>query len=68
MVKGLNLHGYKTGMRVGVNVRLLLNENMEGIPRYIYETTQQMALSHPEDEFILFLIAKLMLILVSLLM
>lgn len=54
MVKGLNLHGYKTGMRVGVNVRLLLNENMEGIPRYIYETTQQMALSHPEDEFILF--------------
>jgi glycosyltransferase involved in cell wall biosynthesis len=41
-------------MRIGVNVRLLLSENMEGIPRYIYETTMQMAQDHPEDKFILF--------------
>lgn len=41
-------------MRVGVNVRLLLGKNMEGISRFIFETTRQMALSHPEDEFILF--------------
>lgn len=41
-------------MRIGVNVRLLLHENMEGIPRYIYETTLQMANTHPDDEFILF--------------
>ncbi len=41
-------------MRIGVNVRVLLGENMEGIPRYIYETTLQMANEHPEDEFVLF--------------
>lgn len=41
-------------MRVGINVRLLLSQNMEGIPRFIYETTLQMATAHPEDEFILF--------------
>lgn len=41
-------------MIIGVNARLLLNQHMEGIPRYIYETTKQMALTHPEDKFILF--------------
>jgi len=41
-------------MRIGVNVRLLLSENMEGIPRFIYETTRQMAHDHPQDDFILF--------------
>jgi glycosyltransferase involved in cell wall biosynthesis len=41
-------------MRIGVNGRLLLSDKMEGMPRYIYETTKQMALSHPDDRFILF--------------
>ncbi len=41
-------------MRIGVNGRLLLSDKMEGMPRYIYETTLQMALSHPDDRFILF--------------
>ncbi|MBK7806497.1 MAG: glycosyltransferase family 4 protein [Saprospiraceae bacterium] len=41
-------------MRIGVNARLLLSENMEGIPRFTFETTRQMALDHPEDDFILF--------------
>lgn len=41
-------------MRIGVNARLLVNNRMEGIPRYIFETTCQMATDHPEDIFILF--------------
>jgi glycosyltransferase involved in cell wall biosynthesis len=41
-------------MRIGVNGRLLLSEKMEGMPRYIYETTLQMSNSHPEDEFYVF--------------
>ena len=41
-------------MRIGVNARLLLSENMEGIPRFTFETTRQMALDHPDDDFILF--------------
>jgi glycosyltransferase involved in cell wall biosynthesis len=41
-------------MRIGVNARLLLSENMEGIPRFTFETTRQMALDHPKDDFILF--------------
>ncbi|MBL0025955.1 MAG: glycosyltransferase family 4 protein [Saprospiraceae bacterium] len=41
-------------MRIGVNARLLLSKNLEGIPGYIYETTSKMATNHPDDEFILF--------------
>lgn len=41
-------------MRIGVNGRLLVSDKMEGIARYIYETTLHMALSHPEDTFIVF--------------
>lgn len=41
-------------MRIGINTRILVNKNHEGVHRYIYETTLQMAVSHPEDEFILF--------------
>lgn len=41
-------------MRIGVNGRLLISDKMEGIARFIYETTTQMALSHPEDDFIVF--------------
>lgn len=41
-------------MNIGVNARLLLSDKMEGIARYIYETTFRMAEAHPEDEFYLF--------------
>lgn len=41
-------------MNIGVNARVLTSENMEGVARYIYETTLSMALAHPEDRFILF--------------
>ncbi len=41
-------------MRIGVNTRMLLKDRMEGIARYIYHTTKEMVLSHPEDEFYFF--------------
>lgn len=41
-------------MRIGVNARLLFTSEMEGIARYIYETTVRMAQAHPNDEFYLF--------------
>lgn len=41
-------------MRIGVNARLLYSDRLEGIPRYIYETTVRMAQQHPEHRFILF--------------
>lgn len=41
-------------MRVGVNARLLLGDKMEGIARYIYETTMEMAKQHPKSQFFLF--------------
>lgn len=41
-------------MNIGVNARVLTTENMEGVARYIYETTRCMAMAHPDDRFILF--------------
>ncbi|MFZ1703752.1 MAG: glycosyltransferase family 1 protein [Saprospiraceae bacterium] len=41
-------------MIIGVNARLLYSEKLEGISRYIYETTKEMAINHPEDLFILY--------------
>ena len=41
-------------MKIAVNARELLKGRMEGIGRYIFETTQQMVLDHPEDEFYFF--------------
>lgn len=41
-------------MKIAVNTRELLKGRMEGIGRYIYETTRQMVLDHPEDEFYFF--------------
>ncbi|MFZ1750108.1 MAG: glycosyltransferase family 1 protein [Saprospiraceae bacterium] len=41
-------------MRIGVNARLIVGQPMEGIPRYIFETTIHMARAHSDDEFILF--------------
>lgn len=41
-------------MVIGVNARLLYSDTLEGIPRYIYETTLEMAKTHPEDLFLLY--------------
>ncbi len=41
-------------MRIGVNARLLLKDRIEGIGRYIYESTREMVKNHPDDDFILF--------------
>jgi len=41
-------------MKIAVNARELLKGRMEGIGRYIFETTRQMVLDHPEDEFYFF--------------
>ena len=41
-------------MKIAVNTRELLKGRMEGIGRYIFETTRQMVLDHPEDEFFFF--------------
>ena len=41
-------------MKIAVNARELLKGRMEGIGRYIYETTKRMVLDHPEDEFYFF--------------
>ncbi|GLR17774.1 glycosyltransferase family 4 protein [Portibacter lacus] len=39
-------------MRIAVNTRVLLKGRMEGVCRYIHETTKRMVRNHPEDEFI----------------
>lgn len=41
-------------MNIAVNARVLLTSRMEGVCRYIYETTRRMVLSHPEDQFYFF--------------
>ncbi|MDF1696535.1 MAG: glycosyltransferase family 1 protein [Saprospiraceae bacterium] len=41
-------------MKIAVNARELLKGRMEGIGRYIFETTRRMVLDHPEDEFYFF--------------
>lgn len=41
-------------MNIAVNARVLLKHRMEGVCRYIYETTRAMAEAHPEDTFYLF--------------
>jgi len=41
-------------MNIGVNCRILNASRMEGISRYIHETTKRMVLSHPEDQFFFF--------------
>lgn len=38
-------------MKIAVNTRVLLKDRMEGVCRYIHETTKRMVLAHPEDEF-----------------
>ena len=41
-------------MKIGINARVLLKGRMEGVCRYIHETTRRMVLAHPEDEFVFF--------------
>ena len=41
-------------MKVAVNVRFLLNDRMEGIARFNYETLKRIVTNHPEDEFFFF--------------
>lgn len=41
-------------MKIAINARELLKGRMEGIGRYIYETTKRMVLDHPEDQFYFF--------------
>lgn len=41
-------------MKIAVNARELLKGRMEGIGRYIFETSRRMVLDHPEDEFFFF--------------
>jgi len=36
---------------IAINTRLLLAHRMEGVARYIYETTKQMVITHPEVQF-----------------
>lgn len=42
-------------MIIGVNGRLLYQDTLEGIHRYVYETTVHMARMHPETSFIVYL-------------
>lgn len=41
-------------MKIGVNVRFLLRDRLEGLGRFTYEVTRRMVLAHPEHEFIFF--------------
>jgi glycosyltransferase involved in cell wall biosynthesis len=41
-------------VNIAVNARFLYSEQLEGVHRYIYETTVRMAAAHPEDRFVLF--------------
>lgn len=41
-------------MNIAINARFLFSDQLEGVHRYIYETTFRMARAHPEDNFWLF--------------
>jgi glycosyltransferase involved in cell wall biosynthesis len=38
-------------MKIAINTRFLLKHQMEGVGRFIYETTKRLVLNHPDDEF-----------------
>ncbi|MEZ5048302.1 MAG: glycosyltransferase family 1 protein [Saprospiraceae bacterium] len=40
-------------MKIAINARFLFNSKLEGIGRYVYETSIRMIKNHPEHEFIL---------------
>ncbi len=39
-------------MRIAVNTRLLIKDNLEGIGRFTFETLRRLVISHPEVEFV----------------
>lgn len=39
-------------MRIAVNTRLLIKDNLEGIGRFTFETLRRLVVNHPEVEFI----------------
>ncbi len=41
-------------LKIAVNARVLISHRMEGVARYIFETTRRMVNDHPEDEFHLY--------------
>ncbi len=41
-------------LKIGISGRVLLPGILEGIPRYIFETTKRMILAHPEHEFYIY--------------
>ncbi len=41
-------------MKIAVNTRVLLKNELEGVGWYIHEVVRRMVLAHPEDEFIFF--------------
>jgi glycosyltransferase involved in cell wall biosynthesis len=41
-------------MKIGVNVRFLLRDRLEGLGRFTYEVVRRMVAAHPEHEFIFF--------------
>lgn len=41
-------------MRIGVNVRLLIKNRIDGIARFTYESLQRITTAHPEHQFIFF--------------
>lgn len=40
--------------RIGVNVRLLIRNRIDGIARFSYESLKRMVMAHPEVEFVFF--------------
>lgn len=41
-------------MRIGVNVRLLIKNRIDGISRFTYETLRRITVAHPEHRFIFY--------------
>ncbi len=41
-------------MRIGVNVRLLIKDRIDGIARFTYESLKRITVAHPEHEFVFF--------------
>ena len=41
-------------MKIAVNARVLIKDNLEGVGWFIYEVLHRMVKNHPEDEFIFF--------------
>ena len=49
-----NTEGVITPLKIAVNTRFLLKNQLEGIGRFTFETFRRLATTHPEHEFIFF--------------